>query len=99
MPGVETAEVTAYKAEPRKVAPPPPFNTTALMSAASGAGVTPARAMRAAESLYLDGLISYPRTDNTVYPPSLDLRGSLRALAGWRAGRGHGARASPARPS
>src|SRR5450756_2714365 len=54
------------------------------MSAASGGGASPARAMRAAESLYLDGLISYPRTDNTVYPPSLDLRGSLEALAGWR---------------
>jgi DNA topoisomerase-1 len=40
--------------------------------------------MRAAESLYLDGLISYPRTDNTVYPPSLDLRGSCEALAGWQ---------------
>ena len=80
---VETAEVVAYKAEPRKDPPPPPFNTTALMSAASGAGMTPARAMRAAESLYLDGLISYPRTDNTVYPPSLDLRGSLRALSAW----------------
>lgn len=80
----DTAEVTAYKAEPRKVAPPAPFNTTALMSAASGGGASPARAMRAAESLYLDGLISYPRTDNTVYPPSLDLRGSLEALAGWQ---------------
>ena len=79
----DTAEVTDYKAQPRQVPPPPPFNTTALMSAASGVGVSPARAMRAAESLYLDGLISYPRTDNTVYPPSLDLRGSVRALAGW----------------
>ncbi len=80
----DTGEVTAYKAEPRKVAPPAPFNTTALMSAASSSGASPARAMRAAESLYLDGLISYPRTDNTVYPPSLDLRGSLEALAGWQ---------------
>ncbi len=80
---VETAEVTAYKAEPRQDRPPAPFNTTALMSAASGSGMTPARAMRAAESLYLDGLISYPRTDNTVYPPSLDLRGSLQELSGW----------------
>ncbi len=80
----ETAEVTAYEAKPRKDSPPPPFNTTALMSASSGAGITPARAMRAAESLYLDGLVSYPRTDNTVYPPSLDLRGSLEALAGWQ---------------
>ena len=81
---VETAEVTAYKAEPREDKPPAPFNTTALMSAASGSGMTPARAMRAAESLYLDGLISYPRTDNTVYPPSLDLRGSLDELSRWQ---------------
>jgi DNA topoisomerase-1 len=80
---VATAVVTAYKAEPKKDPPPAPFNTTALMSAASGAGMTPSRALRAAESLYLDGLISYPRTDNTVYPPSLDLHGSLRALASW----------------
>ncbi len=80
----ETAEVTTYKAQPRKDKPPAPFNTTALMSAASGAGMTPARAMRAAESLYLDGLISYPRTDNTIYPPSLDLRGSLQELSRWQ---------------
>jgi len=79
----DTAAVTAYKAQPRTLAPPPPFNTTALMSAASGVGVAPARAMRAAESLYLEGLISYPRTDNTVYPPSLDLRAALRALSGY----------------
>ena len=79
----ETAVVTGYKAQPRTLAPPPPFNTTALMSAASAVGVAPSRAMRAAESLYLDGLISYPRTDNTVYPPSLDLRGSLKALAAY----------------
>jgi DNA topoisomerase I len=78
---VDAATVTAYKAQPRKLDPPAPFNTTALMSAASGTGVSPARAMRAAESLYLDGLISYPRTDNTVYPPSLDLKGSLRQLS------------------
>ena len=75
-----TATVTDYKAQPRPLAPPAPFNTTALMSAASAVGVAPSRAMRAAESLYLEGLISYPRTDNTVYPPSLDLRGSLREL-------------------
>jgi DNA topoisomerase-1 len=79
----DTAKVTDYKAQPRQVPPPPPFNTTALMSAASSVGVSPARTMRAAESLYLDGLISYPRTDNTHYPPSLDLHGSLELLAAW----------------
>ena len=80
----DTAEVTAYSTTPRTLAPPAPFNTTALMSAASGAGVAPSRAMKAAESLYLDGLISYPRTDNTVYPPSLDLHAVLHAMTGHR---------------
>ncbi|MET0823026.1 MAG: DNA topoisomerase, partial [Solirubrobacterales bacterium] len=35
-------------------------------------GITPAAAMRIAEDLYMDGFISYPRTDNTVYPASLN---------------------------
>ena len=30
--------------------------------------------MRIAEDLYMDGFISYPRTDNTVYPKSLNTR-------------------------
>jgi DNA topoisomerase-1 len=77
------AVVTAYEAKPRTVKPPAPFNTTALMSASSGTGVSPARAMRAAEALYLAGLISYPRTDNTVYPKSLDLRAVCGTLSAW----------------
>jgi len=69
----------------RQDKPPAPFNTTALMSAASGAGMTPARAMRAAESLYLDGLISYPRTDKPPSTrPSLEPARSLRELARGR---------------
>ena len=34
----------------------------------AGSGSRPAAAMRIAEDLYMDGFISYPRTDNTVYP-------------------------------
>ena len=66
----------------RRVKPPTPFNTTALQAAAAAEGLSPARTMRIAESLYMDGLISYPRVDNTVYPPSLDLVGILRVLDG-----------------
>lgn len=61
--------------------PPAPFNTTSLMAAASSEGMSPAQTMRIAESLYMDGLISYPRVDNTVYPNSLDLRDILGQLA------------------
>ena len=41
----------------------------------------PRTTMRVAESLYMDGLISYPRVDNTVYPPSLDLGAMLDTLS------------------
>ncbi len=43
-------------------------------------GLTASQAMKIAEDLYQDGYISYPRTDNTVYPPSLSLRMILERL-------------------
>ncbi len=72
------ADITRAK---RTVKPPTPFNTTALQAAAAAEGLTPARTMRIAETLYMNGLISYPRVDNTVYPASLDLGGIVRTLA------------------
>jgi DNA topoisomerase I len=36
--------------------------------------------MRIAEDLYMDGYISYPRTDNTVYPRSLDTKELVKQL-------------------
>lgn len=79
--GQKSGSVTAAEKKRRKVSPPTPFNTTALQAAAAAEGITPARTMRIAESLYMDGLISYPRVDNTVYPNSLDLRGILGSLS------------------
>jgi DNA topoisomerase I len=67
-PGV--VESVTAKRNTRK--PPSPYNTTAFTTdASSRLGITPASAMRIAEDLYMDGFISYPRTDNTVYPRSL----------------------------
>jgi DNA topoisomerase-1 len=71
------AEVTKSR---RTVKPPTPFNTTALQAAAANEGISPSRTMRIAESLYMSGLVSYPRVDNTVYPPSLELHTILREL-------------------
>lgn len=73
--------VTAVKQTSRKVPRPTPFNTTTFTSAATSLGYSAAAAMRIAEDLYMAGYISYPRTDNTVYPASLDLRESLALLA------------------
>ena len=78
----KTGTVTAVTKKSRTQRPPAPFNTTSMQAAAAAEGISPARAMRLAESLYMDGLISYPRVDNTVYPPSLDLRATAKMLAG-----------------
>jgi len=77
----KTGKVVSVKKEMRKDKPPTPFNTTQFLAAASTLGFAAARAMSIAEDLYTDGYISYPRTDNTVYPPTQDLREILRALA------------------
>ena len=73
--------VTDVERKSRTQRPPAPFNTTSLQAAAAAEGISPARTMRLAESLYMDGLISYPRVDNTVYPSSLDLRDCVRTLS------------------
>ena len=76
-PGV-VKEVSAKRSQ-RK--PPTPFNTTAFTTEASSRlGITPKRAMQLAEDLYMDGFISYPRTDNTVYPRSLPTRELVASL-------------------
>ena len=79
--------VTAVKQTSRKVPRPAPFNTTSFTSAATSLGYGAAAAMRIAEDLYMSGHISYPRTDNTVYPSSLDLREALSLLAQGEFGR------------
>ncbi|MFH1736301.1 MAG: DNA topoisomerase I, partial [Actinomycetota bacterium] len=70
----ETGRVTKVERRERNAPPPAPFNTTSFLAAASSIGLTAAYAMKIAETLYMSGYISYPRTDNTVYPPSLNLR-------------------------
>ncbi|MCL2826545.1 MAG: DNA topoisomerase, partial [Eggerthellaceae bacterium] len=80
--GQTKAKVASIEKKKRSIAPPIPFNTTSLMAAAAAEGISPARTMRIAESLYMDGYISYPRVDNTVYPASLDLRDIVFRLMG-----------------
>ena len=89
--GKTSGTVTAAEKKRRTVKPPAPFSTTSLQAAAAAEGLTPGRTMRVAESLYMDGLISYPRVDNTVYPESLDLRAILEALQGVPESRTHAA--------
>jgi DNA topoisomerase-1 len=84
--------VTEIKARKQTRKPPTPLNTTGFTTdVSSRLGITPARAMRIAEDLYMDGFISYPRTDNTVYPQSLaltELVSSLVAIPEFEAAKG-----------
>ncbi len=78
--GSSKGKVAKYERIEKDEYPLPPFNTTMLLMEANKLGFTAARAMKIAEDLYTSGLISYPRTDNTVYPPSLGLRRILEKL-------------------
>jgi DNA topoisomerase-1 len=60
--------------------PPSPFNTTSFLRAATTLRITAAKVMAIAEELYTNGLISYPRTDNTVYPKTISMRYILEML-------------------
>ena len=74
------AKVLSYEEQEKEERPPVPFSTTIFLTEANRIGFSAAQAMKIAENLYQDGCISYPRTDNTVYPPTLNLRGVLNKL-------------------
>jgi DNA topoisomerase-1 len=76
----EVGKVIKVVAKQKKDKPPAPYNTTAFLRDATRQGFSAARAMSIAEDIYTRGLISYPRTDNTVYPKSLNLRNLLENL-------------------
>ncbi|RKD95686.1 DNA topoisomerase I [Halopiger aswanensis] len=68
----DAATVVDVNRRTRTDAPPTPFNTTQFIRAAGALGYSAQRAMSIAEDLYTAGYITYPRTDNTVYPDDLD---------------------------
>jgi DNA topoisomerase-1 len=68
----ETADVEEVNRRTRTDDPPAPFNTTQFIRAAGSLGYSAQRAMSIAEELYTAGYMTYPRTDNTVYPEDLD---------------------------
>jgi len=76
----KTATVKKLDKKINEEYPPSPFSTTSFIQATSALGIPAAKAMSIAEELYMAGLTSYPRTDNTVYPPSLNIKGILQKL-------------------
>ena len=63
--------------------PPPPFNTGDLQKEAYRIfGFSPSRTLQIAERLYLNALVSYPRTGSQHLPPSINYRAILQGLEG-----------------
>src|SRR3989339_246342 len=61
--------------------PNPPFNLTNLQKEPYQLyGITPSNTLKAAQSLYLAGLISYPRTSSQKLPSSIDYQKILDIL-------------------
>jgi DNA topoisomerase-1 len=76
-----TAVVEDVGRRTRTDTPPAPFNTTQFIRAAGSIGYSAQRAMSIAEDLYTAGYVTYPRTDNTVYPEDLEPRDLLEAFS------------------
>ncbi|MGI0052948.1 MAG: DNA topoisomerase, partial [Thermoplasmata archaeon] len=72
--GAKEGTVSSFIEEESRRRPPVPFSTTLFVGEAVRLGIGAAHSMRIAEDLYTQGLISYPRTDNTVYPRGTGLR-------------------------
>ncbi|HZX20396.1 MAG TPA: DNA topoisomerase I [archaeon] len=72
--------VKSIKGTTRTLKRPTPFNTTDFLRQATVLGFSAGQAMEIAESLYQQGYTSYPRTDNTVYSDTLDLKEILLEL-------------------
>jgi len=65
--------------------PPPAFNLGDLQhEAARVYGFSPMKTQKIAEDLYLEALISYPRTNSQKLPSTIDYASILRSLGGMR---------------
>jgi DNA topoisomerase-1 len=74
---VERLESSTYQ-----LSPPTPFDLSTLQSEAyRHFGYTPRLALSISERLYLDQLISYPRTSSQKLPPSIGFEEILRGLS------------------
>ena len=77
----KSADVETKKNE-QEIPPNPPFNLTSLQTESYRLfGLNPGKTLQIAQSLYLAGLISYPRTSSEKLPPSINYGEILRNLA------------------
>jgi len=78
----KTGQMEKIEEKTMQVTPPIPFDLGSLQSEAySLFGYTPSRTGGIAERLYLEALISYPRTSSQKLPPVINYKGILCGLS------------------
>ncbi len=77
----KTGQAETKKTE-QSISPYPPFNLTTLQTEAYRLfNLTPSKTLQIAQSLYLAGLISYPRTSSQKLPEAIGYKDILKSLA------------------
>jgi len=80
---IKNKKVQVETKKSQEIIPPNfPFNLTTLQTESyKFHGITPSRTLQIAQSLYLGGLISYPRTSSQKLPDSIDYKNILKKLS------------------
>ncbi len=74
--------IAKTKKTQQSIPPNPPFNLTTLQTEAYKLyGITPSKTLQIAQTLYLAGLISYPRTSSQKLPEAIGYKAILKKLA------------------
>jgi DNA topoisomerase-1 len=80
--GQKTAKVKSVDTKRFNQSPPNPFDLTSLqLEAHRHHSISPKRTLELAQTLYENGLISYPRTSSQEYPPEIEYRKLLEKVA------------------
>ena len=78
---LDTVKVIASTGRRERLPPPPAFNLGDLQAEASRVyRYSPAKTQSLAEDLYLEGLISYPRTNSQKLPPTIGYKAIMAKL-------------------
>jgi len=100
--------IAETKETEESILPPPPFDLTTLQRESYRVcKISPSQTLSIAQKLYLDGLISYPRTSSQKIPASVNPKGILKTLerhfpeakSATRAKPIEGKKSDPAHPS